>query len=153
MKRSGFITRTAPLKRTGFSRKASPIRIESDKFTASVKVKRMKGRPKRPTVAEGSKYLEACRGEACYLRVVCGGLASPDIVVPCHSNQSRDGKGMGKKAAHEKSVPGCHWCHQWLDQGPAPREEKFAVWDRGYAEWEPVRARKMGINQPLEEVV
>jgi hypothetical protein len=37
----------------------------------------MKSRIKKPTVEEGSKYLAACRGEWCYLRVVRG-EASPE---------------------------------------------------------------------------
>jgi hypothetical protein len=59
MKRSGFITRTAPLKRTGFSRKASPIRIETDVFKTSVKVKRMRGRPKDKARGEHVQELQA----------------------------------------------------------------------------------------------
>jgi hypothetical protein len=106
----------------------------------------MKRRTKKPTVAQGSKYLAACRGERCYLSVVCGGDASPDIVVPCHSNQSKHGKGMGLKADHSYTVPGCHWCHMWLDAGTASREEKFATWDRAYSEWEPARVDKMGLQ-------
>lgn len=151
MKRSAFKPRATPMKRTAF------IRKPPEKFTASVPVPKagIKRRIKKPTVAEGSKYLAACRGESCYLRVpgICCGEWWLEAV-PCHSNQGRDGKGMGLKASHEKTVPGCWACHAFIDQGPATREEKFALWDRAYAEWEPVRARKMGIeiNQPLEEI-
>ncbi|WP_407671201.1 nuclease domain-containing protein [Paraburkholderia phymatum] len=104
-----------------------------------------KRRVKKPTVAEGSKYLAACRGEQCYLAVpgVCLGA---ETVVPCHSNQSRHGKGMGKKAEHRYTVPGCVACHAWIDQGSASREAKFARWDLAYERWAPVRARKMGIQ-------
>ncbi|SAK65627.1 gp74 [Caballeronia pedi] len=136
MKRSP-IQRKAPMKRTAW-----PLADRA----ASLRRSAMKRRVKKPTVAEGSKYLAACAGEACYLRIfgVCIGSAT---VVPCHSNQSRDGKGMGIKAKHEKTVPGCGACHTWIDQGSAAREEKFAAWDRAYDRWMPVRARKMGLKE------
>lgn len=101
---------------------------------------------KRPTVAEGSKYLAACRGEPCYLQVF-GCLRSSETVVPCHSNQAKHGKGMGIKAGNEFTVPGCMFCHRWLDQGPAPREQKAGAFDLALEEWEPVRARKMGLPE------
>jgi hypothetical protein len=127
--------RSAPMKRTGFARKEpKPFALADRKTT-------LRRRAKKPTVAEGSKYLAACRGEQCYLRVVCGGEASPDIVVPAHRNE---GKGMGLKVSNELTLPACHWCHVEYDQGKLfTREEKRGMWDQGYTEWEPVRARKM----------
>jgi hypothetical protein len=124
--------------------KRSPFKT-ADRAT-SLRRSAMKSRVKKPTVEEGSKYLAACAGEGCYLRVfgVCVGRES---VVPCHSNQARDGKGMGIKAKHEKTVPGCWACHAWIDQGKAAREMKFETWDRGYARWVPVRAAKMGLKE------
>lgn len=141
--------RSAPMKRTGFKRPEPKPFALADRQTA-LRRTAMKKRIKKPTVEEGSKYLAACRGEQCYLAVICGGEASPDIVVPCHSNQARDGKGMGKKASHERTVPGCHWCHSWLDQGKASREAKFGAWDMAYATWQPIRDGKMGIEQQQE---
>jgi hypothetical protein len=109
----------------------------------------MKRTSRKPTVAEGSKYLAACRGEPCYLRVpgVCCGRI--DTVVPCHSNQSKHGKGLGKKAKHEFTVPGCFTCHSWLDQGDALRETKVLTFDTALGLWVPVRDAKMG--SPLLE--
>ena len=108
----------------------------------------MKRSAKRPTVAEGSKYLVACRGEACYLRVpgVCRRNPIDETVVPCHSNQARHGKAGALKAKNEYTVPGCSPCHAWIDQTRVgtPRQVKFDVWDRAFEEWVPVRARKMG---------
>lgn len=139
--------RSAVMRRTGFKRKPnSPF----SSLTRTVTLKRQKAivaRIKRPTVAEGSKYLAACRGEECYLRVtgVCCSIGWPhESVVDCHSNQSKHGKGAGTKAKHKYTVPGCGPCHYWLDFGPAPRAEKVATWDRAYMKWEPIRARKMG---------
>jgi hypothetical protein len=132
--------RSAPMKRTGFKRKEpKPFALADRKTT-------LRRRSKKPTVAEGSKYLAACRDEPCYLRVegVCCGRW--DTVVPAHSNQSRHGKGGALKAAHAFTVPGCFTCHAWIDQGPAPREEKFSAWDLAYERWEPVRARKLKLE-------
>jgi hypothetical protein len=153
MKRSGFGPRKKPMSRGSW--KSSPV-DQADwraEIRANPKRSTLKSKPKRVTVAEGAKYLAACRGEPCFARIagVCCGDWS--TVVPAHSNQSRHGKGMGLKADHIFTTPMCLTCHQWTDQGNATREEKFALWDRAYAEWEPVRARKMGITQPeMEEV-
>ncbi len=140
--------RKSQMKRTGFARKpGSPF----NSLTRTSTLKRQKAivkRIKKPTVAEGSKYLAACRRERCYLRVpgVCWLLDVDYTVVPCHSNQAKHGKGMGIKANHEFTVPGCRACHAWIDQGPAPRAHKFETWDRAYEAWVPVRARKMGLE-------
>ncbi|KGS86717.1 hypothetical protein X947_6320 [Burkholderia pseudomallei MSHR7334] len=135
------------MRRTGFNQKPhSPF----SSLTRTSTLKRQKAivsRIKRATVAEGSKYLAACRGEECYLRVpgVCCSIGwAHESVVDCHSNQSKHGKGWALKAKHEYTVPGCGPCHYWLDFGRAPRAVKVATWDRAYEEWEPVRARKMG---------
>ncbi|WGS46818.1 DUF1364 domain-containing protein [Burkholderia sp. JSH-S8] len=140
MKRSGFGPRKKPLARGSWSRKSSPLPEQAPRKTA------MKRRPKRPTVAEGSKYLVACRGEPCYLRVphVCPCNPNDETVVPCHDNSLAAGKGMGIKASHERTVPGCYWCHAWLDQGKAERWQKADAFLLAFVEWVPVRARKMG---------
>jgi hypothetical protein len=107
----------------------------------------IKTKKKRVTVAEGRKFIEACRGEPCYLNVCCPWTDWADpTVVDCHSNQSKHGKAGARKADHEFTVPGCAPCHCWLDFGPAPWEEKVAVFDDALARWEPRRARKMGLE-------
>lgn len=133
MKHSSFGPRKTPMKRTAFKKGAVVLSF--------------KRKMKRPTVAEGSKYLEACRGEPCFLNVLCAvsDWADP-TVVPCHDNRLSAGKGMGLKASHERTLPGCMICHRWLDQGPASREEKFEAFDQGFARWFVVRARKMGLD-------
>ncbi|KVK88727.1 hypothetical protein WJ47_02720 [Burkholderia ubonensis] len=142
MKRSGFGPRKKPMARGSWSRKSSPLPEQAPRKIA------MKRRPKRPTVAEGSKYLAACRGEPCYLRVpgVCRFNPLDETVVPCHSNQSRHGKAGLLKAKNEFTVPGCMLCHAWIDQNRVgtTKQAKFDVWDRAFEEWAPVRARKMG---------
>jgi hypothetical protein len=135
--------------RGSWSRKSSPFSI-ADRATIERR-KTLKSRIKKPTVAEGAKYLAACRGEPCYLRVpgLCRLNPVDDTVVPCHSNQSRHGKAGGLKAKNEFTVPGCNPCHAWIDQNQVgtPRQIKFDVWDRAFEEWEPVRARKLGMTE------
>jgi cytochrome c553 len=138
--------RSAPLKRTGFSRKGSPKPFALADRATTLRRTAIKSRTKKPTVAEGSKYLAACQGEPCYARIVGVCWGDTESVVPAHSNQAKHGKSMGRKADHIFTVPMCFACHQWTDQGKATREQKFAAWDAAYAEWEPVRARKLGIE-------
>lgn len=103
----------------------------------------------RKETSRGSqKFLDSCRGEPCFLAVqgICPGEAGRETVVPCHSNQGKHGKGMGLKADHKFTVPGCFWCHAWLDQGAAPKAEKDAVFDWALTRWEAARDKKMGID-------
>lgn len=142
MKRSP-LQRKTPLKRSAFK--------TADKATA-LRRSAIKARVKRPTVAEGSKYLAACRNERCYLQIpgVCR-LRDPDeTCVPAHRNE---GKGMGLKVSNELTCPACYWCHAEYDQGKLfAREYKRELWNNAYAEWVPVRNRKMGIEQQELEV-
>jgi hypothetical protein len=151
MKRTGFGPRKSSLDRSSWKSSPTDSKDWRSDLRANPK-KGMRSRPKRPTVAEGSKYLEACRGETCYAHIngICWG--GTESVVPAHSNQAKHGKSMGRKADHIFTVPMCFACHQWTDQGSATREEKFALWDRAYEEWETVRARKMGIEMNELEV-
>lgn len=143
------LSRKTPMKRSGFL-KRSPF-ATADRATG-LRRSAIKAKVKKPTVAEGSKYLAACRGEVCYLNVdgFCGDWAD-ETVVPCHSNQSIHGKGMSIKAQHMFTVPGCARCHEWLDRSDASRMLKALVWDKAFAKWEPIRARKMGIETNQEE--
>lgn len=146
------LQRKTGLKRTGFSRKPdSPFSSFANRGTA-LRRAAMKKRARKPTVAEGSKYLAACRGEPCYLRVrgVCRLNPNDETVVPCHENSLAAGKGMGLKSNHARTVPGCFWCHGWLDQGSATREQKQATFSKAFLEWSPVRAGKMGITGGVE---
>lgn len=143
--------RRTPLNRTGFKRK--PVSPFSSLATSSVALRRtgLKRRARRPTVAEGSRYLTACRGEHCYLQIVAictaPDWASPDVV-PCHSNLQEHGKGTGRKAAHEFTFPGCAACHFWLDQSMIPtKEERRAATLSALERWRPVRDRKMNAQE------
>jgi hypothetical protein len=101
---------------------------------------------------DDARYLAACRGEQCYLRVsgICQARGwGSETVVPCHSNQLRHGKAKGLKALDVFTVPGCWACHSWLDQNTTgeTRETKFRTWDRAFKAWEPVRKIKLGIME------
>lgn len=141
--------RRMQMARTAFQRKPDAP-FNSLKPGGVLKAKKaLKAKRKRVTVAGGSKYLAACRGESCYLQVVgvCARRFEDASVVPCHSNQSKHGKGMSIKAKHEFTVPGCAACHFWLDQGTAPRETKVLVFDEALEAWVPARDRKMQLTQ------
>ena len=134
-----------------FKRKpGSPFSSFATPKTRMKRTEMKKRAKKKPTVAEGSKYIDACRGEECYLRIpgVCCSIGwAHDSVVDCHSNQSRHGKAGGLRAKHEFTVPGCAPCHEWIDRTGNARQEKFDAWDRAFEEWKPIRARKMGIEE------
>ncbi|WP_017773822.1 nuclease domain-containing protein [Paraburkholderia kururiensis] len=134
--------RSAPLKRSGFKRKPDAPFSSFGARKAPIRRRR-----KYVSVAESSRYLAACRGEPCYLRVrgVCRLNPLDETVVPCHDNSLEAGKGMGLKARHDRTVPGCMRCHAWLDQGPAAREVKRGVFSEAFARWQPVRDLKMGV--------
>lgn len=143
MKRSGFGPRKTPMSRGSW--KSSPSAATLKRRST------MKSRAKKPTVAEGSKYLAACRGAPCFLNVKCPWTDWADpTVVDCHSNQSIHGKGGALKAKHWFTVPGCAACHEWLDRSGAAWEQKCAVFNAALVRWEPVRARKMGITEEVE---
>jgi hypothetical protein len=142
------VNRSVPLKRTGFKRNPDKVYATLARGAGLERKAPMRSSRKRVTVADGSKYLTACRGEICYLRVpgvCCSVDFAHESVVDCHSNQSKHGKGAGLKAKHEFTVPGCGACHYWLDFGPAPRETKALLFDAALEAWAPIRARKMGI--------
>ncbi|WP_408509691.1 nuclease domain-containing protein [Paraburkholderia sediminicola] len=145
MKRSP-IQRKTPLKRISW--KSSPT--DPKDWRTQLRSGGIKTRVKKPTVAEGSKYLAACRGEPCYLRIpgVCRLRDPEETIVPAHRNE---GKGTGLKVSNELTCPACHACHMEFDQGKRfIREEKREMWNRAYAEWQPVRDRKMNLQPELE---
>lgn len=127
------------MKRTELKRKTPMSRGTHQLARTSIKKKAPKKR-----AGHDKAMLVACRGQRCYLRVpyLCCSYDGDPTVVPCHSNQSKHGKGGAIKARDEYSVPGCYQCHAWLDAGPAPRAEKDAAWDAAYVEWQVDRVGK-----------
>ncbi|MDR6447462.1 hypothetical protein J2794_003578 [Paraburkholderia terricola] len=148
MKRAAPMQRKTPLARTGFKRPEPSAAFKTTFHTKTLMRKAaLKTRRKRVTVAEGAKYLAACRDEPCYLNVLCPWTDWADpTVVDCHSNQSKHGKAGARKADHEFTVPGCARCHDWYDNSGAPYELKCAKFDNALERWAPRRARKMGLT-------
>jgi hypothetical protein len=72
--------------------------------------------------------LEAVRESPCQS---CG--AQNGTVVAAHSNQQRDGKGMGLKAHDYRIAALCFTCHADIDQGKTlNKQEKFEAWDEAH---------------------
>lgn len=46
-----------------------------------------------------------------------------------HSNQSRDGRGIGHKTHDYRLAALCFTCHNAVDYGMGTREEKLAMWE------------------------
>lgn len=117
--------------------------MESDQPGAHVMLKRspFKRKPAKKRQGADRKYLEACRGESCFLNLPgCRHIPNDETVVPAHRNE---GKGIGLKVPDIFTVPACHHCHMLYDQSGLDREYKRSAWDWAYTRWEPVRAKKM----------
>lgn len=120
MKQSGLLRKT-PMKRSAVAIKPRRRSPNAD--------------PDRDT-----KYLKACRGQQCFLAIpgICRGEV--ETIVPCHANWGAYGKGLGLKAKHIYTVPGCMRCHYELDQGfSLTKEVKRATWEWAYTRWVGVR--------------
>lgn len=91
-----------------------------------------------------AKAREACRGEACYLRIphLCRSYEDDPTVVPAHQNE---GKGQGLKVSDRQTVPACYDCHHEYDQGRRfSRDQKREFYNKAEARWLPVRRAKIG---------
>ena len=54
-------------------------------------------------------------------------------MVAAHSNQQRDGKGMGIKAHDYRAAALCHECHHQIDQGSElSKEDRQIVWEMAH---------------------
>lgn len=74
------------------------------------------------------KLLELVRQSPCQF---CG--KQDGTVVAAHSNQQRDGKGMGLKAHDYRIAALCFTCHSEIDQGKTMnKQEKFEAWDEAH---------------------
>jgi len=78
--------------------------------------------------------LKLAQDQECLLQVseICTGRGS--TIVACHSNSGSNGKGKGIKASDADTVWGCYFCHQWLDQGTASKEEKESRYYQAYSQ-------------------
>jgi hypothetical protein len=74
------------------------------------------------------RLLELVRQAPCQ---VCS--LNDGTVVAAHSNQQRDGKGMGIKAHDYRIAALCYRCHADLDQGgKMSKEERRNVWEEAH---------------------
>ncbi|MDE2100395.1 MAG: hypothetical protein KGL39_24295 [Patescibacteria group bacterium] len=64
----------------------------------------------------------------CFL---CGN-PNDGTVVMAHSNQGRDGHGMGVKAHDYRVAALCFRCHTFIDSSPASRETKIERWEQAH---------------------
>jgi hypothetical protein len=72
--------------------------------------------------------LEAVRQAPC---MTCG--SQDGTVVAAHSNQLRDGKGKGIKAADYRIAALCYRCHAKLDQGAKlSKQERVESWEAAH---------------------
>ncbi len=61
------------------------------------------------------------------------GHSNDGTVVAAHSNQSRDGKGMGIKASDYRIAYLCSSCHFAIDQGKElSREDRISRWEEAH---------------------
>ena len=60
----------------------------------------------------------------------CG--ADDGTIVAAHSNQGRDGKGMGMKSSDAAIAFICHRCHTEIDQGKEPAPIRLARWEAAH---------------------
>jgi hypothetical protein len=74
------------------------------------------------------RLLEVVRNAPC---MHCG--KQDGTVVAAHSNNQRDGKGMGIKAADYRIAALCMACHHELDQGKSlSKEERREMWEAAH---------------------
>lgn len=130
------------LRRTGFKRKgAPPVVRDADRvrptptpsaaFRLGVPVADQAAMPK--TEPQRNPFLlTMARGERCLLRVPGICCNDPATTVAAHSNWAEHGKSGARKADDCYHVWACFACHSWLDQGPAPAEEKRCRWDAAF---------------------
>jgi len=75
------------------------------------------------------KLLEAARD--CPFCFGCG-MSNDGSVVAAHSNQHRDGKGLGTKSHDFRVAYLCHRCHTFVDQSTGSIEKKLELWEEAH---------------------
>jgi hypothetical protein len=120
------------LRRTGFKRRTyhrappAPLRRVERSGVISSCASAAAPIPK-PEALRNRRLLDLARGMECLLRIpgVCRG--GTETTVACHSNWCVHGKAGARKADDCWSCWGCAACHRWLDQGPAPEDQKWSA--------------------------
>ena len=82
---------------------------------------------RNPTLLALAQEFSHCMG--------CG-VPNDGSVVMAHSNQSRDGKGMGLKAHDYRVAALCNWCHAIVDgrihESHWPSKSRIELWEIGH---------------------
>jgi len=78
---------------------------------------------RNPKILRAAQYVENC--------FACG-CPNTGNIVAAHSNQLRDGKGMGTKAHDFRVAFICSDCHTFVDSSKAAKEEKEELWERAH---------------------
>jgi hypothetical protein len=146
------VKRSKPMARSAFRRKDGPNVHGSERPMAPLRaLARMPNYAGSTTCAmpktipqRNRRLLDLAEGKPCLLLVPGCCNHRTDTTVACHSNLSVHGKGGRRKADDQFSVFGCAACHWWLDFGPAPEEQKTAVFLAGMGRqllaWEQIEA-------------
>lgn len=127
MKRSGF-------KRKTYERAPQPLYAPMDPSVAArVKMGPVEAAAPVPKSEpqRNARLLSMARGMPCLLALPCCNHDTATTVA-AHSNQAKHGKAGARKADDQYSVWACFACHNWLDQGSAPQEEKTEAWGSAY---------------------
>ena len=79
------------------------------------------------------RLLDMAKGKPCLMQVSGCCERGIDTTVAAHSNwQAYGGKAGARKSDDQYSVWSCWSCHSWLDQGPAKKEHKQAMFLAGH---------------------
>lgn len=76
-----------------------------------------------PKILKAAKDAPLCFG--------CG-KHNDGTVIAAHSNQLKDGKGIGIKAHDYRVAYICHDCHQLIDTDRISRQEKTDTWETAH---------------------
>jgi len=89
------------------------------------------------------KFLDLAKGEQCFINIpgICSRNPNDETVVACHSPdfERMHGKSGYTVKAHDIfSVPGCHKCHDFIDNRShveVSTTVKQQDWNRAHARW------------------
>jgi hypothetical protein len=80
------------------------------------------------------ELLQLAQGQECLINIhkYCMGDEG-STTVACHDNSLQSGKGMALKADDSRTVWGCFYCHQLLDQGDMDYYERQEAFEDSYS--------------------
>lgn len=132
-----MLSRRAPMKRTGFARKAPrlAIAVAERPLRAMPTIDPARFRLPQPVSCDvvavaKATYVRSKALREAYRLIPCQACGVSDGTVVCaHANEGWAGKGMGIKACDTRAASLCFTCHSRLDQGgDMTRDERRAFW-------------------------